>query len=105
MGLYCALLTEQLHVDNTDMSTFPDWGTDPRVVAYGALPTSQCGKTAGDWLEFDIPLVYRSLTIKPTHLLVVCSSSKYGDYFHGSDASVLYVDDFSLIYGTNPATK
>ena len=105
LGLYCALLTEQLHVDNTDMSTFPDWETDPRVVAYGALPTSQCGKTAGDWLEFDIPLVYRSLTIKPTHLLVVCSSSKYGDYFHGSDASVLYVDDFSLVYGTNPATK
>ena len=105
LGLYCALLTEQLHVDNTDMSTFPDWETDPRVVAYGALPTSQCGRTAGDWLEFDIPLVYRSLTIKPTHLLVVCSSSKYGDYFHGSDASVLYVDDFSLVYGTNPATK
>jgi hypothetical protein len=34
----------------------------------------------------------------PTYLIVVCSASKYGDYFTGGAGSVLYVDDFSLEY-------
>ena len=32
-GMYCALLSEALAVDNTNMSTFPNWETDPRVIA------------------------------------------------------------------------
>lgn len=90
-------------VDNTDMSTFPDYNTDERVVAYGTLPDTECGNT--DWKQFTINLVYRNLTRKPTHIIIVISSSKYGDYFTGSDSSVLYVDDLELIYGDNPITK
>jgi hypothetical protein len=86
-------------VDNTDMSTFPDWDTDPRVVAYGALPQDENVHSAGQWKEVNIPLVYRDLNRKPTHLLVVFSSSKYGDYFHGGEGSTLYLDDFSFEYG------
>lgn len=104
-AIYCALLTEQIRVDNTDMSTFPDFETDPRIIAYGELPVSMCGDSNKSWVEFDIPLIYHSMTIKPTHLLVVASSSRYGDYFHGGAGSTLILDDFSLIYGTNPATK
>ena len=59
----------------------------------------------GAWKELNIPLVYRSLTTKPTHLIIVCSASKYGDYFYGSDSSVLHLDDFELEYGSDPATK
>jgi hypothetical protein len=33
---------------------------------------------------------------------VVCSSSKYGDYFTGGDGSIMYLDDFSLIYDDEP---
>jgi hypothetical protein len=98
-GMYCALLAEPMVVDNTDMSTFPDWDTDPRVVAYGALPQDENVHSGGQWKEVNIPLVYRDLNRKPTHLLVVFSSSKYGDYFHGGEGRTLYLDDFSFEYG------
>ena len=96
--IYCALLTESLVVDNTDMSSFPAWdGSDDRVIAYGSL--SQATSDNNVWKEFSIPLVYYNTTKKPTHLLIVCSSSKFGDYFYGSDSSVLHIDDFSFEYG------
>ena len=101
-GMYCALLSESLMVDNTDMTTFPDWDTDPRVIAYGTLPAEQNVHSGEKWVEVNIPLVYRDVERKPTHLLVVFSASKYGDYFHGGEGSTLYVDDFSFEYGDNP---
>ena len=104
-GMYCALLSEALVVDNTNMSTFPNWETDPRVIAYGALPVEQNVHSNGQWKEVNIPLVYRDLSRKPTHLLVVFSASKYGDYFHGGEGSTLYVDDFSLEYGDSPVVR
>ena len=104
-GMYCALLSEAMVVDNTDMNTFPDWETDKRVVAYGALPMDQSVHSNGQWKEVNIPLVYRDLNAKPTHLLVVFSSSKYGDYFHGGEGSTLYIDDFSFEYGCDPIVR
>ena len=104
-GMYCALLSEALKVDNTDMSTFPDWENDPRVIAYGSLADDQNVTTNGQWKEVNIPLVYNDLNRKPTHLLVVFSASKYGDYFHGGVGSTLYVDDFSFEYGDTPSVK
>lgn len=98
-----ALMTEQLAVNNKDMSTFPDWQTDPRIIAYGILEFNQ--NDNGQWVEFNIPLEYHSLTAKPTHILVMGATSKYGDYFYGSDASLLYLDDFELVYGDEPAVK
>lgn len=104
-GMYCALLSEPLVVDNTDMSTFPDWETDSRVIAYGALPAEQNVDSKGLWKRVSIPLVYRDLNRKPTHMLVVFSASKYGDYFHGGEGSTLYLDDFSFEYGDAPIVK
>ena len=104
-AIFCALLSEALTVDNTDMSTFPDLETDSRVIAYGALPAEQSVSTNGEWKEVNIPLVYRDLNEKPTHLLIVFTSSKYGDYKHGGNGSVLYIDDFSLEYGDTPTCQ
>lgn len=104
-GMFCALLTESIAIDNTDLSTIPDLNNDSRVVAYGSLPQSQNISSEGQWKEVNIPLVYTSLTRKPTHLLVVFSSSKYGDYFHGGTGSTLYLDDFYLEYGDTPSVK
>jgi hypothetical protein len=103
--MFCALLSEALVVDNTNMSTFPDWENDPRVIAYGSLADEQNVDSKGRWTRVSIPLVYRDVVSKPTHLLVVFSASKYGDYFHGGEGSTLYVDDFSLEYGDNPLMK
>ena len=104
-GMFIALLSESIAIDNTDLSTIPDFNTDSRIIAYGVLPQSQNVSSEGQWKEVNIPLVYNSLTRKPTHLLVVFSSSKYGDYFHGGTGSTLYLDDFSLEYGDTPQVK
>ncbi len=106
-SIYMVLTTKAFHVDNTKMDEFPvfaNMGLSEGVVAYAELPITDCVSTNGQWKEFNLPLKYRDLTTKPTHIIIVCSSSKYGDYFTGSDSSVLYLDDFELVYGDNPVT-
>lgn len=106
--IFCALLTENLKVANAgnsdgyEMSTAINWQTDPRVIAYGELIQNT---SDGAWKEFNIPLTYHSLTQKPTHLLIVCSSSRWGDYFYGCDSSTLLLDDFTLEYGDTPVVQ
>lgn len=108
---YIVLTTGTYQLNNTDMAgTSKDFAklladdTDNFVVAYGALPDAQC-VTSSAWKEFTIDLVYKNLEKKPTHIIVVFSSSKYGDYFTGSTSSLLYLDDLELIYGDNPQVK
>lgn len=103
-SIYIALTTGVISINNTDKSTL-NWKDKEEVIAYGELPIEECGSTNGEWKEFNIPFVYRSLTTKPTHIIVVASSSKYGDYFTGGSGSTLYLDDFELIYEGTPQTK
>lgn len=84
---------------------FIDFDNDPNIIAYGELPQAECVATGDAWKEVNIPLVYRALDRKPTHIIIVFSASKYGDYFVGSDSSVMYLDDFSLVYGDEPKVK
>lgn len=85
-------------VDNTNMSTFPDWRNDSRVVAYTELPKAESGSTDGEWKFIDLEFEYFKTDVKPTHLILVFSSSRYGDYFTGSTKSVLHIDDVKLKY-------
>lgn len=87
-------------LDNTDLNTFIDFSSANKdVIAYGEISDSQSmGSKNNDWEEFDIPLVYRDTEAIPTHILVVTSASKYGDYFTGSENSEMYLDDFELKY-------
>lgn len=100
--IFCALLTERLKVANAsngdgyELTTSFNWDSDPRIIAYGQITQNT---SDSDWKSFNIPLIYRSLTTKPKYVLVVCSSSKWGDYFYGSDSSNLKLDDFSFEYG------
>jgi hypothetical protein len=68
---------------------------DENIIAYGEM---NCGESNSEYKEFEIELDYRSTQRVPTYLFVVCSASKYGDYFTGGSGAVLYVDDFSLEY-------
>lgn len=104
-SIYIALTTRTYQVDNTKTETFIDFDNDEGIVAYGELPLSESVPTNGAWKEFNIDLKYRNLTTKPTHIIIVCSASKYGDYFTGSDSSLMYVDDLELIYGNTPSVK
>ena len=65
------------------------------VIAYGEMPLT---KSFDNWTEFTIPLDYRATNRVPTHIIIVCSASRYGDYFTGSTKSVLWLDDFELVY-------
>ena len=60
-------------------------------------------KTVADWEELAIDLTYRS-DRKPKYIVIVGTSSIYGDYFVGSDQSVLWLDDLSLEYPTTYPT-
>ncbi len=69
---------------------------DSNVIAYGELVIT--GTTNGSSLvEFEIPLTYKRTDAKASNIMVTCSASRYGDYFVGGP-SVLYLDDFQLVY-------
>ena len=67
---------------------------DPHVIAYGEMT---CGEDVNEYKSFEVKLDYRATNRVPTSLLIVCSASKYGDYFTGGE-SVMWIDDFSLVY-------
>lgn len=90
-------------VDTRDVATFfkPD-GKD--VIAYGEYVfDADTEKAFADshvdgWVTMDIQLNYRVKNVAPTHMMIVCSASRWGDYFTGSTKSEMWVDDFELIY-------
>ncbi|MDE6578742.1 MAG: PCMD domain-containing protein [Muribaculaceae bacterium] len=73
---------------------------DSSVLAYGQVTWKEAFGPDGSLQPVEIQLEYneRAQTKKPTHLVIVCSASKFGDYFCGSSSSVMYLDDFELIY-------
>jgi hypothetical protein len=97
-----------VHVNTTDESTFVDFYTDPNTIANGDLiiyndgysinKGAKVSKTTSEWVEYVIPLDYRQLSTYPTHIVVSCASSQFGDYFTGHDGSILWVDAVELIY-------
>ena len=78
---------------------------NPNIVAYGTISEEEAKGTDGQWKEFTIDLKYRDLTRKPKYIIVVASASKYGDFFTGSTSSVMYIDDFELVYDGEPKTE
>lgn len=105
-AIYVVLMKggEQHEVINTKTETLlslDNIKADDKFIAYGEL--SSGAATAGDgFVEFTIPIEYRNLDDKPTHIIIVCSASKYGDYMVGGDGSVMYLDDFVLDYDKEP---
>lgn len=68
---------------------------DPKVIAYGTLIK---GETVSSWTQVDIKLDYKYTNRTPKYILIVASSSKYGDYFTGGEGSKLWLDNCELIY-------
>ena len=73
---------------------------DVHVLAYGQVTWKDAFGPDGQLQKLEIPFVYndRAKTKRPTHLVIVASASKYGDYFSGAAGSVMYLDDFELVY-------
>lgn len=98
--VYVALVDEPIEIRTNpdDQKLFdPD---DPHVLAYGQVTWKENFGPDGQLQMVEIPFVYndRANTKRPTHLVIVASASKYGDYFSGSAGSVMYLDDFELVY-------
>ena len=86
---------------STSSGKFVDVDGDSGIIARGAMDLS---KTSG-YMEFVIPITYRSLTRIPRYVVIAASASKYGDYFTGSTSSVMYVDEFEFIYDPAELTE
>ena len=81
-------------IDTRDVKTFFNpKGED--VIGYGEYIFKE---SVGEWTQITIPIEYTSTDKKPTHIMVVCSASRWGDYFIGSAQSIMWVDDFELLY-------
>ena len=97
-----------VQVNTTDESTFVDFYTDPNTIANGDVIIYNDGysinkgekvtATTTGWIEYVIPLEYRNLNAYPTHIVVSCAASQFGDYFTGYDKTKLWIDAVELIY-------
>lgn len=97
-----------VHINTTEPSTFVDFSKDPCTIANGDLIIHHNGyilngadkvdASTTDWAEYIIPLDYHTLDEIPTHIIVSCAASQFGDYFTGSSKSRLWLDKFELIY-------
>ena len=99
--IYIALSTGTKRVDTSDESTFVLETNPPEMfVAYGQYTFEGNYGDDNQLKEVIIPFKYfeRAKTTPATHLIIVCTASKFGDYFNGGEGSRMYVDDFELIY-------
>lgn len=103
--IYIALTTDPIEVKTkkSERKLFPTKADDPdfdKLVAYGQYTFEGNYGPDGELKSLEIPFEYFSnaKSVKPTHLVIVCSASKYGDYFNGGEGSTMYVDDFELVY-------
>lgn len=81
-------------VNTTDKSTL----FDPNAAGVIAFGSYYSNKSTSGWVQLEIPLEYRSLERRPTHIIVSFAASSLGDYFTGSSKSRLWIDDIELIY-------
>lgn len=87
---------------NTNTKTFVDLDNDPGIIALGQFNTSE---SSAEYVEITIPLVYRSNDRMPGYIVIAGASSRFGDYFTGGIGSVLYLDQFELIYDPAELTE
>ena len=97
-----------VQVNTTLESTFVDFYTDKSTIANGDVIIYNDGYAINkgekvttnttEWIEYVIPIDYRNLTTYPTHIIVSCASSMYGDYFTGYSGAKLWIDAVELIY-------
>lgn len=68
---------------------------DANIIAYGEFISAQ---TISSYQQITIPLEYRATNRTPRYIVIVCTASKYGDYFIGGMGSTLWLDEMELVY-------
>lgn len=64
------------------------------VIAYGVFQTQE----TSDWHTVEVPIEYFDHFRKPTHIVISCAASKYGDFFTGCDTNELLIDNMRFEY-------
>lgn len=97
--IFIALATEKSSLNTAEGNMFDPTGDN--IIAYGEHTFYDKFANDNELETLTVPLKYydNAKTALPTHIIIVCSASKFGDYFSGSTKSVMYVDDFELEYG------
>ena len=67
----------------------------PNLIAFAQLTK---GEDVNEWTTSTLTLNYRVRNRQPKYIIVVASSSKYGDYFTGGEESLLQLDNLELLY-------
>ena len=104
-----ALSTEQHEVVSTTSQVTPYPYEDATVFAYGTFTSGTTEDLTGEihnesilngYVPFKIKLNYKTAIpqSKSFYILIMASSSRYGEYFTGSTSSVMYIDELSLDY-------
>lgn len=101
-SVYIALVKDKYTIRTDQTNTFFDlkskWFKE-NVIAHAELPADKCKSTDGKYEPFELTLNYFDPEhTGPFYIVIVCSSSKYGDYFKGSTKSNLKLDEFELDY-------
>lgn len=91
--VYFALTTAQYTIRTAKGDSFNRH--DPSVIAYGEFASNQDQTT---YKEIEVPFEYYDKKKTPSYLIIVCSSSKYGDFFTGGDSSEMFIDEMELVY-------
>lgn len=110
--IYIILADEAHYLNTTDQSTLFDMnnikaGKDPHTIAFAELTNEKFDENGKDvtpsvnmnnYEAFELELQYFKTNVKPTHIIVAATSSKYGDYYTGGIGSELYIDEFELVF-------
>lgn len=83
-----------VQINTTDKKTFFNPNSN-NVIGYGSYVTNA---STNGWIKVEIPIDYKFVNRKPTHIIVSCAASMLGDYFTGSTDSKLWVDGMQLEY-------
>lgn len=83
----------EIHNDPNNRRLFDK--EDPNIIAYGEFISTQ---TTSTYQQIEIPLEYRAMNRTPKYIIIVASSSQYGDYYIGGIGSKLWLDEMELVY-------
>lgn len=96
---------DQMHVyislENWGDPNLTERPSNPTVVGYGEFKSAENKDvyTEGGFnIDYTLAKDGAGNTIKPTHIVMVATSSVYGSDFIGGEGSTLYIDEFEMIY-------
>ena len=67
---------------------------DSGIIAYGEFISDE---STSSFQQIEIPIEYRA-NRAPKYIIIVASSSRYGDYYIGGVGSKLWIDEMELVY-------